>query len=260
MRLETDSLPLVRPVRKLALDRDQSVSSADAGRHFIDPCRFSDEQKAAVIQTLSMYGIGDDESRRLFVGAVGYELPNHPVVFPEPPPEPAPAPTSEPPKPTGQAETLLRLIAQSGQELTSLLDKLPGDLKTSLLDTLTEHDELCRGYNERYLNQLQCEIARLVSACALGLFPGDDEAAAAPSEPTAAAEPCEPGQPTAFDEFSAGLLAALAPIFEECFEERPTANREGAFVTAIAAVAEAAELELRHDPVFLAQVLGETRN
>ena len=244
MRLDPRVPDEPRPIRRLSRKADPAADGAKSpGKtsHFLEPRRLSAAQKAATEKALRRGKVGDEASRRLFIGAIEYELAELPLAardaMPAPPPEPARADPSPPP--------MLRVIAQSAQELARLLDGLPGESRARLLESLCRQDELCRGYDQRYLDQLQCEIGRIVNACALQMLPA--------GEP-----PPRRAAPEASPELRR-FAASLANVFEECFEQTPTADPQGPFAGALSAIAEGVGVDIPRDGGFLRQALGQPR-
>jgi hypothetical protein len=59
---------------------------------------------------------------------------------------------------------------------------------------------------------------------------------------------------------SRGLVAKLASVFADCFEEEATPEAGGRFQTLLAVLGEKTGLTVGHDPAFLQEVLGSKGN
>ena len=168
MRTDRHSFRSSSHIRPLILGEDgvkQPSASANPGR-FVDPGRLTEKKKAAISKTLVELGIGDHESCNLFVRAMEYELNVYreaaadeaETATPQPvrATQPVAAPTTE------SAE--LQVIARAATELAALLESLPYEAQDGLLDNLEAQDPMRRGYDQRYLQQMQIETQRLAAA------------------------------------------------------------------------------------------------
>ena len=87
---------------------------AATGPRFVEPCRLEAAQRAALLAALESEGLGDDDSRQIFLAALEYDLagcrqlmagpksPNAEVQLPSPP-EPSPDTAMAPTAPNGMA-------------------------------------------------------------------------------------------------------------------------------------------------------------
>ena len=116
--------------------------------------------------------------------------------------------------------------------------RLAGSSLEALTRGLTDRDRLGRGYDEAYLRLLACEVGRVEEACA--------GAARRAPQPEVPAEDPAP---------SRELVAKLASIYTDCFEEEPTAEADGRFAALLAVLSEEMDLVIGHDPAFLAEVI-----
>jgi hypothetical protein len=238
MRLDrpsNESTP-AKPLRKLALRPAEETSPpADAkGRHFVAPWRLDDASKEAIVQALEQRNIGDPEGRRLFAGALEYQLATYRELE-------AAAPVAPEPPPATDTAALDALAAQAG-EFARLLAEIPREKEPELLRTLAEQDEMGRDYAPRYLDILYTEASRLAEASALlaaGLRAAPPPAAPA-SQPSAAL---------------LVLLRSLAQVFEECFEQVPSAAPQGPFAKTLKVISDHLAVEIPHSKAMLEAVL-----
>lgn len=224
----------------------EAADPADAGDdsyHFTDAGRLSEGCTDAIVEALLGLKIGDRESCRLFVRAMEYELTDYRHALTAEPHHVAPE--SAPPQ-TGQASQRpeLAAITRAAHDLAGLLDTLPDDLKQDLLQNLEAQDEMHRGYDRRYLDQLRIEASRLAAAC------GGARAQSEPAATTAAPRTTGPSPASLHFVFS------LVHMFEECFETKPTAEPDGAFARTLAVLGEGIGIAIPNDPETLAVALG----
>jgi hypothetical protein len=227
-----------KPLRRLSLGTAKSdkAKPGTKGEHFVEPWRLTDREKAAIAKALEKRKIGDAEGRRIFVGALEYELSAFRVAEARQP--------VEEPAPLEVDLSALRAIAGVAQDLAAKLGEIPQDQEPALLQTLEVQDEMGRGYSARYLDRLYQEVSRLAEAC--GLLSAELEAAQ-PRE----ALPAEETSPAMLE-----LISSLTHVFEECFEQTPTTAARGAFAATLKAVADGVGLEIPRSREVLEQVLG----
>lgn len=234
------------PIRPLTLGADgvRQPSHDAAPGSFIDLAPLTEEQKAAMAKALFKHKVGDAESCMLFVRAMEYELHTYREAAAEEaeaaalhqpaPPQPAAAFAADSPE--------LAVIAHAARELAALLEALPYEAQHGLLDNLETQDPMQRGYDQRYLQQMQIESLRLAAAC------GETAQAAAP----AAAETHEAARHQAAESAASQHFAAsLVHMFEECFERAPTADPEGDFAKALGVISEGTGVPMRLDRAAL---------
>lgn len=241
MRLEQDQIKHTRLLRKPALE-DVSTNThlkvekkvkSSKGSRFVGATHLDDDQKARICKALKEKKVGDEIGRQIFIGAVEYQISafaqrlEHRI---------APEPKTN--ALNAALEITLRAIVEKARVLSALLRDLPDSAKKKLTGTLASQDERGRGYDQRYLCELGCEIDRLARACAT---------AASDVEP----ETQEP-DPASSREF----VAKLAYIFSECFESTPTAYEDGAFRAALEVLGEVTGLVIGTEPEFITRALS----
>jgi hypothetical protein len=227
----------IKPLRRLSLGSaapDKPATGAK-GEHFVEPWRLSDREKSAISKQLQKRKIGDVEGRRIFVGALEYELSAYRVA--------EAGQTAAEPSPPEVDLSALQTIDRVARELAAKLGEIPQDQEPALLETLEAQDEMGRGYSARYLDRLYQEACRLAEACGL--------VAAA----LAAEQPSEPSPVDATSPAMLELIASLTHVFEECFEQTPTPAARGAFALTLKAVADSVGLEIPNSRSVLEQVL-----
>lgn len=233
-----------KPLRRLSLGAKKSGKPASAddegGDHFVAPWRLTEQEKSAVSAALEKRKIGDALGRRIFVGALEYELSEFRVAEAA---QPGSKPARKPAAPQADA-SVLEAIERMARELAAKLGEIPEDQEPSLLATLEAHDEMGRGYSTRYLDVLFQEASRLAEACGLAA-----SALAAPVEPPKT-EPAPGPSPAMLK-----LLGSLTHVFEECFEQVPTASPRGEFAASLKAVSDAVGLDIPRTGEVLAQVV-----
>ena len=237
MRLDrpNNGLPPAKPLRKLALHRagETSPPADTKGRHFVEPWRLDEARKKAIVHALEQRNIGDLESRRLFAGALEYQLATYRELAAAEPPAPQPPPPAD----TAALDTL----AERAGELARLLAEIPPEQEPELLRTLAQQDEMGRDYAPRYLDILHTEASRLAEASAL-------LATGLRATPPA----------TTSDEPSPALLVllrSLALVFEECFEQAPSPAPQGPFAGALKVISDNLEVEIPRSKAVLEMVL-----
>ena len=229
-------------MRPLALGQQGTALPEDtSGSRFLDTGRLDDDRKQAIVDELVDRKIGDRASCSLFVRAMEYELATYREMEAD-----APEQVVHMPSPLAAAgqEGLLEAIGGTGRELSELIQSITEDLKSQLLANLESQDQMRRGYGERYLDQLQVEVIRLVSACDSAPMPSR---AAQVSVATQSAAP-----PAAARHF----IASLGHMYEECFERPPTAEENGSFASTLAVLNRAIGLQIPTDPESLKIVLS----
>jgi hypothetical protein len=237
MRLDrpNNGLAPAKPLRKLALHATAEANApADPkGRHFVEPWRLDEDRKGAIGRGLEQHNIGDPESRRLFAGALEYQLATYRELAAADPLALQPPPAAD--------TAVLDALAERARELACLLAEIPREQEPELLRTLAQQDEMGRDYTPRYLDILHTEASRLAEASAL-------LATGLRATPPA----------TTSDEPSPALLVllrSLALVFEECFEQAPSAASGGAFASALKVISDNLEVEIPRSREVLETVL-----
>jgi len=240
MRLEQDQIKHTRLLRKPVLGgvstnthiKAEKKIQSSKGSRFVGATHLDDDQKARICKALKKKKVGDEIGRQIFIGAVEYQISafaqrlEHRVA-----PEPKTSVLN------AALEKTLRAIVEKARVLSALLRDLPDSAKTKLTGTLAGQDERGRGYDQRYLCELGCEIDRLERACATATSDVGPET----QEPDPAS--------------SRDFVAKLAYIFSECFESAPTADKDGAFCAALEVLGEVTGLVIGTDPEFITQAL-----
>jgi len=218
------------------------------GSRFVGPAQLDEKQKSQIREALKKKKIGDEMDREIFIGAMEYQISVFsqrlaPSVTPESEPKP------ESPGLDGSLEKALRAIIANTSSLSDLLRTLPNTAKARVTEILAGQDVLGRGYDERYLCELGCEIDRLERACSA------IATAVCVAEPETEL-PGEASEPKPDPAVSRELVAKLAGIFSECFEMEPTAEDRGPFRASLKILGEATGMAIEQEPEFLAQVLA----
>jgi hypothetical protein len=136
----------------------------------------------------------------------------------------------------------LDALAERALDLARLLAEIPQEQEPGLLRTLAEQDEMGRDYAPRYLDVLHTEASRLAEASALLAT----ELRAAP-QPTASASEPSPALLV--------LLRSLAQVFEECFEQAPSAAPQGPFANTLRVISDHLTVEIPRSKAVLETVL-----
>ncbi len=246
MRLEHDQSTHPRLLRKPALGGVSATTQVKVetkvkkrgGSRFVGATHLDDAQRAQICSALKKEKIGDEIGRQIFIGALEYEISNFAHRL-----EQRVAPAPETSGLSAALEKTLQAIVEKARVLSSLLRELPDGAKGSLTESLAVQDERGRGYDERYLCELGCEIDRLERACRV---------VAADPEPEPEPEP----EPTVPDPASSGdFVAKLANAFSECFEMQPAADADGPFRATLQVLGTVTGLVIGSEPEFLKIIL-----
>lgn len=179
-----------------ALSRPQKRAP---GPRFVEPCRLEASQRAALLTALEAEGLGDEDSRQIFLAALEYDLagcrrllaeqklppPASPeaVLITPSPPIAVEAAAITPPSSATPASALADLADLAGNLAQALAELIPAQRET-LQWLLEASDCLGRGYGDSYLDTLRLELLHLQAAFhfpAAGLNP---QAASVPSTGT----------------------------------------------------------------------------
>ena len=210
-----------------ASDREKTEKRPQS--HFVEPYRFEAPDRAELMQTLQTNGLGDEPGRRLFVAALEFEIGNFLQAAAE-------APQPDPPKPQA-APAALERIGQAAAALAGLLEAIDDKAREPLTEALARSDRYGRGYDQRYLRQVQNELRLLEVACTLP----------SPAEPTA---------PSPDEELSTSFVASLAETYRECFEVQPTSTKTGPFNRVARKILALTGLPVRLEQKLLKAALG----
>jgi hypothetical protein len=240
MRLENDQNTHPRLLRKPVLGgvsattqiKVETKATKTNGSRFVGATHLDEDQKERVCKALKKAKIGDEIGRQIFIGALEYQLSTFAHQL-----ERRVEPKPEAGGMSSALEKTLHAIVQKAGFLSGLLRELPAGAKASLTKGLAIQDERGRGYDERYLCELGCEIDRLERACtAIGDDLGPEATAPDPAS-------------------SRDLVAKLGEIFSECFEMQPTADVDGPFRASLQMLSDVTGLVIANEPAFLAQIL-----
>lgn len=210
---------------------------------FVEPFRLDTKQRGSLLALLRKLRVGDTDGREIFLAAISYDLATYKQqAISEPPPVEPPPP--EPLAPSPQEPALSPLAASLGA-LCERIDALDEPTRAWLLEELQKGDRFGRAYDTRYLAELRAELDLLAHACA------------APAPLAPAATPPEP-QPR-LSANARQLLARLADVYADCFENAPTADPEGPFSQILRHLFVLAAIDLPTDEDALTQVLGENQ-
>lgn len=169
-----------------------------SGPRFVEPCRFEASQRATLLTALKAEGLGDEDSRQIFLAALEYDLAScRPLLGELLPPEEViqpqhlpgtieatvmatasvPAATPTPLVPPDQQGLDLKAMSESTAPESGLLAlaHLAADLAQALADltlaqretlkrALESSDCLARGYGDLYLDTLRLELLHLKAA------------------------------------------------------------------------------------------------
>jgi hypothetical protein len=240
MRLEHEINTHPRLLRKSALGEKDAAAKAKRQKRrneaddtrFIGATHLDERQKTEISRALNKRRVGDEMGRQIFVVALEYQL----TVFGA---QLEQLSQTDPKAVEAQARMAeaLQGISAHARLLAPLLRELPEQLKGKLTEAATAQDTRGRIYDDRYLCGLGCEIDRLEQAAA---------AAAGAVQPEPVRYDPAPSRP---------LVAKLAKVYAECFEEKPTADTGGGFAFALETIETVTGLIIGHEAAFLAEIL-----
>jgi hypothetical protein len=210
--------------------RSRSAAPARQRSRFVGPAHLDGARKAEIAAALEANGIGDEVGRQIFIGALEYQLSAFGSGLQRHGARPA-EPVAKAPR-----DQALTAIREQTRALAEGLRLLNARSRRGMLEALTEQDRLGRGYDERYLSQLSCELERLDQACA------------AAGDPVEATPPQDPAP-------SRGLVVKLAAVYAECFEEEPSAETGGRFQKLLEILDAKTGVVIGHDAAFLEGIL-----
>lgn len=217
--------------------RTTKTAPEQGGSRFVGATHLDDAQKVRIGTALESRGIGDEIGRQILIGALEYQL----SAFAGQLQRRGETPRQPSPLRDDAAHQALQTLGEQTQLLANRLRKLPDRSRVGLTRALAEEDRLGHSYDDRYLCELACEIERLEHACAR---------ASAPEVET------QPKVGTEDPASSRALVAKLASVFAECFEQEPTAEPGGPFQTLLAVLDKETGFVIAHDPGVLKGILS----
>lgn len=208
------------------------------GPRFVEPFRFDAKQKNSLLQVLRRLRIGDTDGREIFMVAIAYDL----AAYKAQAVDELPA-TTQPESPQAPPAQGLALepMAAAITALCEQLDSLDGTSRERLVAELQRGDRFQRGYDERYLTELRCELDLLGQLCAT---PATASVQATTPTPTLSPQ-------------ARHLITRLANAYNDCFEDPPTADPEGPFAQVVVQLCQIAAIELPTDADSLTQALED---
>ncbi len=255
-----------------------------AKARFLEPYHISEARRDELIELLATAGVGDPESRDLFVAAIEYDIASlrrspraqtpapapvavlepQPVAASEPAPETTPAPVPAPEQ-GGRPETLdgapdvlLERIAAGARELASQLEALEPEPLGRVATALQDADPFRRVHTADYFRALEQELARLALAISgmpgaagpiQGPEPGPPAVTQAPvPAPILAPDPTPEPQMPALDRASRRFLDRVARVYEEVLEAPAELDAARPFAPLLRLVAGEAGISLPADP------------
>ena len=242
MRLEQDQSTHPRLLRKPAIEdvsvktqiKVEAKQTKPRGSRFVGATHLDDYQKAQIFKALKKEKIGDEIGRQIFIGALEYQISTFAERL-----ERRMDPEPEADGLNAAVQNTLKAIVEKAHALSDLLRQFPDGAKANLISNLTAQDERGRGYDERYLCELGCEVDRLERASAAAA----DQVAVGP-------EPALPNPASSSD-----FVAKLADVFSECFEMQPTPDANGPFRASLLVLGDVTGLVIGSEPEFLSRAL-----
>ena len=179
--------------------------------------RVLDEHRQQVLdRALQSLGLGDEEGRRIFLLALGYELDDLvPRIADR---------LAEPPPPRVDRPAFCSKLERGAQVLSELISSLGEAERATLLQRLNEADRFGHRFETEYLDSLNAELTRLAAVCAT-------------PEPPAPPDP-------ASDPLVQQLVGLIAKAYDECFESVPSADVHGPFARLLATIFRQARFDL----------------
>lgn len=240
MRIENAVRPtrLLR-VRELPADvtkQPQGKGGNSQKSRFVAPYCFQQQEQATIAAILEQARLSDDEGRRLFITAMEYEVASY-CMNPDEAPAPVPAAT---PKPGSKVDVELTDLGRSAEQLLALFMGMHKTARNRLLERLTDADTFGREHGERYLKQMELELARIVEVC------GQEEVA----------QEQPPAPP--LGENARRLIVQLARIYRECLEVSLSPDQLDTFGRILCIIRDSAQIAIPCDPQTLAGVVQET--
>jgi len=209
---------------------DKQVSK----KRFVEPVRLSDSQRGEILDLLEKRGIGDAESRNLFVSAMEYDLAGCDIG--NRPSGPAVADSGTP----SATDGMLAGLGTAAERLMQRLAALDEAEVKRLLQHLSAADHFKRSYGEPYLTALQIELNRIVTVTA----------------PTKQAVNAATTTTPALSDAARRFVQRTADAFRDCFEEEPTIERGSPFMTAFEAVVVVSGVKVPIDPTTIREILA----
>jgi len=228
----------------LSTEQDRPTSPKSSGQRFVEPCRFTDAQRTSLLITLKELGIGDDESRSLFLAALEYDLARCQSLLAVNPGSINAVTSPQPPRPTVSAtDPLLSALASAATAAAKSLAELNEQQRCLLTQKMTESDCLSRGYSQNFLEALRLELEHLGAAL---------------REEVANPESLAPQAPMMNPEMLS-FLHRFADAFIDCFEMEPDAKSQSPFPLILRAFTEATGLPIAIEGSQLEAILRHAR-
>lgn len=230
-------------------------SSLDSGgkrppkARFLEPYRFSDAHRAALIGALETAGVGDGESRELFASAVEYDIANARQAIAKDAKEPVAEDrirVKAQPEKSGSAQSPAQPspvgeLARTARELSRRLSDLDEATRASIAAALQAADPFQRGYDGAYFQALCGQLEQV--AMAADSQPEPEPKAAVPEEASMSVH-------------GRRFLRRVARVYLEVLESRPDPSMPaGPFITALRLVSDEAGIRLPNDLGALTRAL-----
>jgi len=206
-----------------------------SGNRFVAPHRLSDEQRRSLLASLDEQGIGDAESRSLFVAALEYDLASCGAIT-------VPLKEAEQGSPKDRPVDADESLAELGQSAATLADQISRLGETSvkrLTEGLQRTDRFNRGYGDDYVCSLRKELERIAAVVlATAVIPSAEST----PRPDLSAD-------------ARRFILRAADAFSECFEMAPAPQNGAAFLAVIKAVTAATGIAIPADQSSLTDIL-----
>jgi hypothetical protein len=215
------------------------ASPKKSGKRFLEPFRLGDAQRGSLVAALAHRGIGDEESRNLYIAAMEYDLAGCRQLLEGAPRTPA-SPEANPDAAPATDPALLKL-AEAAKALADSLSALDAAQRVLLARELENTDCFARLYGEAYIDALRLELNRLGTAI------------------QAKKGALEVAKPAPVTREIRDFLRRAADAFGDCFETNPSTQPDSPFLHALRALSEVTGLALPLDEPSLTDILRPGR-